>query len=62
MSSLKLCYIILNFSLMVLLVFLVITVGAQRVHYAKASLLVEYRLICSKAHRVVIGQTYVESE
>ncbi|EOB07482.1 hypothetical protein Anapl_02028 [Anas platyrhynchos] len=40
---------------------LVITVGAQRVHYAKASLLVEYRLICSKAHRVVVGQTFVET-
>lgn len=31
------------------------------VRYTKASLVVEYRLICSKALRVAIGQTFVKS-
>lgn len=39
------------------MVFQVVTGEA---HYAKASLLVQYRLICSKPHRVAIGQTSVK--
>lgn len=44
-------------SQVVLVVFQVVTGEA---HYAKASLLVQYRLICSKPHRVAIGQTSVK--
>lgn len=40
----------------------VVTGEAGVVHYTKASLLVEYRLICSKALRVAIGQTFVKSK
>lgn len=49
-------------SLVVLLVFQVVPGEAWVVHYTKASLLVEYRLIHSKALRVATGQTFVKSK
>lgn len=59
---LRLHYIILNFSLVLLLVFQVVTGEAHIAHYAKSSLLVEYRLTYPKAHKVAIGQTFVKSQ